>query len=812
MRLAIRTLTRNPTFTIAALLALALGIGANTAVFSVVNAVLLRSLPYADADRVVRVYNHWEGSPRASISPAESFDYLDGTGNVFEAFGVYSTGAVNVTGGGAPERVPAAFASAGVLPALGVTPRGGRLYSADEDAAAATVVLASDGFVQRRFGGADVVGREIVVNGTTITIIGVLPPRFRLPSEFGSPTPSDLLFPLALDRATSTARGSHFLVGVARLANGVSPVAAERAIEQIANRFVAAFPDDYPQQMGFGVDLVDVRETVVGAVRPVLLLLLAAVGLVLLITCTNVASLLLARADARRREFAVRTALGAGRRHIASMVFAETGILATIAGILGVVLAAWATAGLVSLLPVGMATSVEIPVDLRVLAFATGTTLFATLLAGAAPLVGLGRLARDAQAALRESGRGTTTGRRRQRLRSGLVTAEVAIAVVLLVGAGLLLRSFAALIDVDPGYDTRNVLTTRISLPSAAYGSDQLRRDFFAELISRMGTMPGVQSAGAVTNLPLASSLGDLNFRVEGREVREGDVSPRLDWQVVTPGYFETMGMRIVRGRGITASDDERAAGAVVINETGARQYFPNEDPIGQRFLLGGGAGPGWVTIIGIAADIRHSTLAEPPRGAMYLAHRQFTFWNGGQAPGTMQIVVRAAGNAAALAPGLRATVRSLDPDLPISAVRTMSDVEAESLAQPRFVLVLIAAFAALALVLAAVGLYGLIAFVVGQRAHEIGVRMTLGASTTNVIGMVLRQAMTMVGGGIAIGLVGALLASQALRGLLFGVQPTDPMTLGTVAVALGIVCLAACIVPARRAAGVAPLDALRVE
>jgi putative ABC transport system permease protein len=812
IRLALRSLRRRPSFTVAALVALGLGIGANTAVFSVVNAVLLRPLPYADADRIVRVYSRWETADRASLSFGEYFDYVDGYGRVFDAFGVWALGAANLSGSGEPERLPVAFVSAGVLPTLGVEPVAGRAFSAEEDVpGGANVALVTAGFVERRLGGLPAPGREIVLNGQSTTIIGVLPANFRLPDGFSDPSPPEIVLPLRADRA-NTNRGSHFLGGVARLDEGTTLGTATRTLRDIAADFVARLPDDYPAQMGFTVDLVGVREDITGDARPPLLLLLGAVGLVLLATCSNVASLLLARMDGRSREFALRTALGAKRGDIARVVVVETGVLAAAAGALGIVMSVWSTTGLVALMPAGLASSMDVSMDARVLAFAGVATIVSLALAAAAPLLRLDRLGGDVQAALRDGGRGSSSGPGRQRLRRALVSAEVALAVVLLAGAALLLRSFTALLSVDPGYSVENVLTTRITLPAATWDTDERRRDFFARLEAQLATTPGVVAAGAVTNLPLMTSLGDLNFQFEGRPTVAGQMSPRLDWQVVTPGYFAAMGMRIVHGRGFTAADDERAPGAVVINEAAAARHFPGMDPVGQRMLLGGGAGPGWVTVVGVIGDVRHAALDRPPGGEMYLAHRQFRFWNGGNAPATMYVVVKTSVPPASTVPMVRAAVRSIDPELPLGALRTMEEVQAASLAQPRFVMVLIATFAAVALVLAGLGLYALIAWVVSERAHEIGVRMALGARSGQVIGMVLRQGMLMIGAGVAAGLVIAVPATRALGSLLYGVRPADPATLLAVVVVLILVGAAACVLPARRAAAVAPQRAMHMD
>jgi putative ABC transport system permease protein len=808
-RLALRSLRRSPAFSLIAGLALALGIGANTAVFSVVNAVLLKPLPYPEAGRVVRVFNHWDGTPSASISPAEYFDYAERAGDVFEAFGVYSAPSVAITGGDRAERVPGAQLTAGVLAALRVIPVRGRLISqTDDQPGAAPVALLAEGVARRRFGHLDVVGREIIVNGVSTTVIGVLPPDFRLPTDFAVDA-AEVFLPLRLDRAAITARGSHFLVGVARLREGVPPEQASARLDGITRELVADFPDDYPRDMRFGAHIVSIRRNVNGDVRPVLLLLLGAVALVLVVTCANVASLMLARSDARRREFAVRTALGASRGRIARQLLAESLTLAAFAGTAGVISANWGVSALLALQPQSLPRADEVGLDLRVLAYAAAITVLTALLFGLAPLL---QSERQPANALRESGRTAGSGPARQYFRQTLVAVELCLAVVLLSGAGLLMRSLASLLDVDPGYDSRNVLTTRITLPPSLYGTDLSRRDYFTRLEQRAADLPRVLAAGAATQLPLSNPLGDLNIRIEGREVREGEVSPRLDWQTITPGYFDAIGMRLLRGRGIARTDDESTPGVVVLNESAAQLHFPSEEAIGRRFRLGGNAGPGWVTVVGIVQDIRHARLDQPPRPEMYLAHRQFRFWNGGLAANAMTLVVRTAGDPAPHATAVRRLLYQLDPDVPPDAFLTMEDARSGSVARPRFITTLLGAFAAVALLLGAVGIFGLVSHAVGLRRQELGLRVALGARAASILGLVLRQGLPAAAAGMGIGTVAALLLTRTLTGLLYEVNPADPATLATVIGVLAAAVLTACIIPARRALRTDPMLSMRAE
>ena len=808
IRHALRSLLRSPSYTLTAGFALAIGIGANTAVFSVVDGILLRSLPYPDEGRVVRIYNRWEGTPRAAISPAEYFDYVDGLNDVFTDFGVWAGGSTNLTGGDQPERLPSAYATAGALRALGAEALRGRIYGEIEDSPGGPpVVLLSHELWLRRFGGRpDLVGTDIMVDAVSTTVVGILPAGFGLPSDFTG-TRAQLIAPLGLDRAAVSARGSHFLNGIARLAPGVTAQQAGSRLDAATGRMVAAYPDDYPSDMQFGAQTIGIREDVVGNVRPVLLVLFAAVGLVLLVACANVAGLTLARTDSRQREFAVRTALGAARRHIAFQLLGESLILSIAGAAVGVLVAVWSVGSLLALQPASLPRVDAMNLDVRVLAFAALVTIVTAVLFTISPLL---RASRDPSAILRGTGRGSTASASSQRMRQLLVTAELALTVVLLLGAGLLIRSMILLLSVRPGYTTENVLTSLVSLPAATYGTDEQRRNFFGALVDRAAALPGVEAAGAVTNLPLTRSLGDLNIRIEGRPIGKGEVSPRLDWQVVTPGYFDAIGMKLVRGRAIEARDDERVPGVVVINEAAAKLQFPGEDAIGKRFVLGGNAGPGMVTVVGIVGDVRQSGLNATPQPEMYLAHRQFTFWNGGSAVTSLSLVLRTSANPAGAAPAIRRLIGELDPNLPSGPYRTMEEIRSTSVAQPRFVTTLLALFAAMALLLASVGVYGMISLHVGLRRKEIGVRLALGAQNAEVLRLVLRQGLGAVLIGIAIGTLAALALARSLSSLLYGVAPTDPVSLAAVITVLFGAASAAFIGPVRRAIRTDPISTLR--
>ena len=810
VRHAIRALIQNPGFSTAAIVTLALGIGANTAMFSVVNTVLLQPLPYTDAHEIVRIQTSWAGSPKANISPAEFLDYrerLEG----FSAIGVYSFGTVNVTGDGEPLLVSAAFLTSGVLPALGATAAMGRTFTPEEDLANAPVVVISDGFWRDRFAAsADVIGRTLNGNGRDYEIIGVARPDFRLPELLSSTTPVHLYVPAGITSTMAVSRGSHYLNGVARRAEGVTQARAAAAIESLAATMVRDFPDSYPADMQFTATAVPLDEDVTGDVRSLLWILFVSVGFVLLIVGANVANLLLARADGRQREFSLRLALGSSRRRIAAQLVVESVVLAMIGGLVGIVLAVVCIDILATLEATNLPRLGEIHLDRRVLGFGITVSLVVGLLFGIVP--GLQVSSNRLAACLREGGRSATGTRRSQRLRAMLIAGEIALAVILLSGAGLLTRSFVELVRVDPGYRSDQVLTTRITLPTARYASDDERRGFFREFVTRLAEMPGVDAAGGVSNLPLATRLGDLNFTIEHRPVPEGAVSPRGDWQVITPGYFEAMGVTLLDGRGIEARDHAAAPGAVVVSESLARLHWPNGDALGKRFVLGGEAGPGMVTIVGIVRDVRHSGLDASPTPQMYLPHEQFTFWNGGSAVAALSIVVRSDAPTTELRTAIQGLARSMDPQLPLSSFRSMNEVRSASVAQPRLLMALLGAFSVLALILAAVGTYGVIAYMAGKRTAEFGIRLALGARPSQVLSLVLREAVRLGGTGIGIGIVATVVLTRVMEGLLYGVSARDPMTLLVAASILGATGLLAAYLPAARATRVDPVESLRAD
>ena len=804
-----RQLRRKRGFAVAAVLTLALGIGANTAVFSIVEAALLRGLPFPAEERLVRLQNRWQDEPAGKLSPAEYFDYRDRLRSL-ESMGAYAVGPANLTGGGTPERLRAGYLTAGVFPALGVGAAAGRTFAAGEDAPGAEeVAVLSHGLWTRRFGGSpEAIGSRIVLDGTPRTVVGVMPAAFRLPADMEEGEDTEVFLPLPLGPELAAERGSHFLEGVGRMWPGVALEAADREIAALAAGFTRDFSGDYPAEMRFAAGVVPLREAVLGRTRPVLALLLGAVALVLLIACANVANLLLVRVDGRRRELAVRAALGAGRGRLVRQLLAEGALLAALGGTAGVLLAAWALRTVPLLEMADLPSAGPVRMDPAVLGFALGASLLSLLFFGVAPALHAsgGRV----HESLKENGRAGTGGVRRRRFRSALVAGEVALAVVLLLGAGLLLRSLSALYAVDPGFRTGGVLTLRVSLPATDYPDDARVVGGYREMLRRVGEVPGVDAAGAVTNLPLASTLGDLNFEIEGKPVPEDAVSPRADWQAVTPGYLRAVGMQVLAGRGLAESDGEGAPGAVVINESLARQYWPGTSPLGTRFKLGGEAGPGWVTVVGVVRDVRHAALGEPPRPEMYVPHAQFRFWNGGGAARSLTLAVHTRGDPARLAGPVREAIRAMDPELPLADVRTLAEVRSESVARPRFLALLLGAFAAVALVLAVVGIYGTLAYLVAQRTYEMGVRMALGARPGSIRRLVVAQGLAMTAAGLVIGVAAALGLTRLLEHLLFGVAPTDPATFVAVPLGLGLTAAVAAYLPARRATRVDPLVALR--
>jgi len=812
LRYAARGMGRRRGLVATIVLTLALGVGATTTVFSVVNGVLLRPLPYPEADRLVALVQTWEGheGPWSSVSPAEAFDYLDRL-TAFSAFGVYDFGESDISGDGEAEPVAVAAVSHGAMSALGIRPAIGRTISPEDDRPGGNdVVLLTDAIWRRRYA-ADpaVLGRRIMLDGRATTVIGVLPPGFRLPDDMARPDPAEVIVPLALDRQSITIRGSHHLSAVGRLRAGATPEAADAQVAGIAAAFTAAFPDEYKPANRFTAAAVPLQATIVGDSRATLLLLLAATGCILVIACVNAAGLLLAQAEARQREMAVRTALGAGRRVLLRQLLVESSVLGAMAGAAGIVLSTFGTRLLAGSRAVELPRLAELSIDLPVLAFGLGVTLLATLAFGLVPALRLS--SPDLQGTLRSGGRGATGGMRDRHLRQALIAGQIAIAMALLLGAGLLTKSFARLLAVDPGFDADGAVAATISVPSGTYPDEERVIEFVRQLLDRVRTIPGVSAAGAVAGVPLVAPRGDIGIELEGRPTPAGAPRLRANWQVVTPGYFEAIGMRMRRGRAIGPRDVTGVPGAVVVNETMAQRYWAG-DPIGKRFKLGGGAKPDTVTVVGVVGDVRQAGLAAEVEPEMYLAHAQFRFWGGGSVLRTVNLVAGGPADPAAVSAGIRRELRALSPDVPLGAVQSMRQVRSASVAQPRFMMLLLAASAAIAFTIGAVGLYSLISYSVARRRKEFGVRMALGARPGDVIRLVVREGVTIAAWGIAIGVPLALAFSRLLERFLFSVRPSDPLLVGLVALLLAGVAVAAAYFPARRASRTDSLTALREE
>jgi putative ABC transport system permease protein len=801
IRYGLRALARSPGFTAAAVLALALGIGATAAIFSVVDAVLLRPLPYADAGRLVVLLH----SARNPVAPANFLDWKRQSA-AFESMGAADNWVPNITGGGEPESVQALRMTADVLPMLGIRPLLGRTFGPAEDVPGRDrVVVLSHRLWQRRFASdAGVLGRTIDLNGESYAVVGVMPQSFDFPLFWATGT--ELWVPLALGNRAANREGQSLRI-FARLKPGTPLSTARAEIATITARLEKAYPGSNRD-----VTVRTLEETVVGDVRRPLLVLLVAAGFLLLIACANVAHMLLARAAAREKEIAVRTALGAGRARTVRQLLTESLLLAFLGGAAGLALAAWATRVLVALS--GRIPRAEaVHLDGRAFAFALAVSLGSAVLFGLAPALKASR--RDLTESLRDGERGSTEGFRRNRLRSLLIGSEFALALVLLVGAGLMIRSFTALLAVDPGFDPRRVVTMAVSVAGTREAEPGRRANFYRQLLERVRATPGVVSASAINHLPLAGDIWGWSFKIEGRPTPAPGESPGATYRVVAPGYFRTMGIPILRGRDISESDDARASGAVVINEWLAKQHWPSEEPLGKRITFDDlDKDPQWLTVVGVVKNAVTGRWAAAPEGEVYLAYFQHRAYLERRTSvyEYMTLVARGARDPAALAPSLRRQVRALDANVTISQVLTMEDVVNQINTRPRFSLLLLATFAGAALILAAVGIYGVMSYSVSRRTHEIGLRMALGAGQGDVLRLVVRQGMRVALIGAAAGLAGALLLTRLMATLLYGVRSTDPPTFLLVTVVLTAVALVASYIPARRATRIDPLLALKHE
>jgi putative ABC transport system permease protein len=797
LRYGARMLLKNPGFTLIAVSTLALGIGANTAIFSVVNSVLLRPLPYPNAERLMTIWEDHRarsGPEREWTSPTGFEDWRDQAKSFDHVVALQGWGPT-LTGQGDPEQLVGALVSHDALAALGVAPASGRAFRPDEDQRGADgVVIISHRLWERRFGAdPSLVGKKISLDGVNREVVGVMPAGFKFPII----TNADVLRPIQTALNPGCQRGCYTIRVMARLRPEAAEAQARTELNAIAARVEQQFPDTNTK---VGAALVPLHEFRVGPVKTQMLALLVAVGFVLLIACANVANLLLARSATREKEIAIRASLGAGRRRIARQLLSESLLLAVIGGAVGLLLAYWLVDLLIGFSPQGTPRLDEIGVDVRALGYAMAVTVLTGLLFGAAPVWQLFKA--DLNQSLRDGGKGLHVARSGRRALGALVVAETALALTLLVGAGLLVKSFIRLQRVDPGFNPRNVLTAVVTLPPAVYPVGQVR-GFYGQLIDRVKTLPGVRSAAAVSTLPLTGDATDAGFVIEGRPVPPPDQRPVAWVSSVTPDYFRTIGMRLVAGREFTERDNENAPNVVIISEATARRHFPNEDPIGKR--IGNGRPDGWREIVGVTADVKHFGLNQDARVSMFVPHRLRPMRQ-------MTIVARAAADPMSLAAPLRGAVAAMDKNLAVSNISPMEEITAQSIGQERFTLLLLGLFSALALTLAVAGIYGVMSYAVAQRTHEIGVRVALGAQTRDVLKMVVTQGMALVLAGVGIGLASSLALTGFIRGLLFGVSATDPMTFVGVAALLALVALLACWVPARRAAKVDPMVALRCE
>ena len=804
VRHAVRMLLKNPGFTIVAVIAVALGIGANSAMFSVINAVLLRPLPYHEPDRLVTI---WEESPQRDmyeipVSLANFRDWED-QNNVFEHISVYTFTNLNLSGAGEPEQLLAVRSSANLFSLIGAAPLLGRPFVPEEDnEGASRVVILSQGLWQRRFSSdSGIVGRSLTLNNQSYTVVGVMPANFQFPIGFGYlgkvlNDPVDLYVPLAA-ASKEAVRGSFAFFSIGRLKPGVSIDQARAEMTAIESRL----EQQYPANTGIGINLIPTHEQTVKEIRPALLVLLGAVAFLLLIACTNIANLLLARAASREREIAIRTALGASRLRVLRLLLTESVILSLAGGCLGLLLALWGTDALMALAPDNIPRLNEVGVDGRVFGFTLAVSLLTGIVFGLIPAIHASKP--HLNEALKEGSRGSTGGVAGKRIRSILVAVEVALSLVLLIGAGLMIRSFSRLHQMNLGFDPDNVVALNVSLSRSKYPEARQRVAFFQAALERLQSLSGVQSAGATSGLPLTLSVSGSDFRIEGRPEPEPGKEMIINTRSVSPGYFGTLGIPLIKGRDFSDRDNSDDSRVAVINSDLARIYFHDEDPLGKRITFDEGAS--WLSIIGIIDDVKQLGLDSSAKPEVYFPYPQ-------AAGPSMSIVVRTASNPLSLVAAMKDQIQEIDKDLPVAGVKTMGQLLSESVSGRRFNMLLLTIFAGVALVLAAVGIYGVLSYSVSQRTHEIGIRMALGAQTSEVLKLVVGQGMLLTLAGLSAGVVASLFLTRLMSSMLFGVTATDPTTFVAVSVLLAGVAVGACFMPARRAAKVDPMVALRYE
>jgi predicted permease len=815
IRFAVRSLSKQPWFTLAAVLSLAIGIGANTSIFSVANALLFRPLPYDSPDRLVIV---WNRSPGLGItqdwfSTAQYFDIKTGH-HGFEELAIAIGGNYNLTGQGNPELVGAIRVSSNLFSMLGVHPALGRLLMPDEDSPdrASTAIL-TDGMWARRFGrDPHIVGRSVTINGQTYEVIGVLPQSFSLSQEtlplLDGTEQADIFLPLPLAAAASQVRDHEDYNIIGKLTPGISVAQAQAEMDIITARLRSQFPENYPANGGLTFSIVPLLEQVVGNVRRSLWVLLGSVGFVLLIACANVANLMLSRALARQQEIAVRTALGATRWHIVRQLLTESLLISLCGGILGILICLLSVKGIHIFGTKSIPRLQDVAIDGRVLLFTVLLSFSSGILFGLVPALRVSRL--DLNSTLKDASRGSAgtsaVWGRGNNFRRLLVISELALSVVLLIGAGLLIRSFARLQDVSPGFNARGVLTFDLTMTGRRYNDKQAILNTYRHLWERLEHAPGAIAAGGVTSLPLSAAFAWTPITVEGRTPLPGEKFLNADERVVGGRYFEAMEIPLRRGRFFNEQDDTTRPIAVIVDEYMAEQLWPGQDPIGKRIhIVELPSKDPWQTVVGVVGRVKQDSLDSNPRIAFYLAHTQFP-------ARAMTVAFRGRTSPEALLSASRNELRNLDPDLPMYYVRTMEQRVDESLARRRFSMLLLGVFASIALALATIGIYGVMAYLVNQGTRELGIRIALGASRRNILKLVVRQGMALAFAGVTLGLAASFLLTQLIRSLLFGVRATDPITFAGISLLLAIITLLACYIPAQRAARIDPLTSVRCE